>query len=259
MPLNRAALHGVVLALIAFVAAPSPASSAEAVAPAALADLLAAAPGRSEEDKARDAQRRPADVLAFLGLEPGMSAMDVWAAGGWYTEVLSIAVGPEGKVLAQNPPAVLKFRDGANDKALTARLAGGRLANVTRLDAPTDTLGLAPASLDFAMTALNFHDVYNGQGEEAAKAFASSVYAVLKPGGIFGVVDHVGLPDGDNKRLHRIDPAIAKSAIESAGFHLEETSDVLAHPEDDHTLNVFDPKVRGNTDRFVLRFRKPGA
>ena len=114
---------------IAFLVALAFVNAAIAAEPAPdLAAQLAAAPGRSDEDKARDAQRKPAQVLAFLGLKPGDTALDVWAAGGWYTEVLSIAVGPTGHVYSQNPPMVLQFRDGAYDKALAERLAGERRA-----------------------------------------------------------------------------------------------------------------------------------
>jgi len=100
-------------------------------------------PSRPEADRARDAGRKPAEVITFLGFEEGMRVMDVIAAGGYYTEVLSIAVGEDGTVYAQNPPAVLQFRDGANDKALTERLANDRLANVIRLDADFGELNLA--------------------------------------------------------------------------------------------------------------------
>lgn len=222
-----------------------------------LAAQLAAAPGRSDADKARDAQRKPAQVLAFLGLKPGDTALDVWAAGGWYTEVLSIAVGPTGHVYSQNPPSVLAFGDGRNDKALAERLADGRLANVERVNEALTDEPLPADSVDFAITAMNFHDVYNGEGEEAGKAFMKEVYLVLKPGGVFGVIDHVGNAGADNAKLHRIEPEKAKQAALAAGFVIEAESDLLAHPEDDHTKRVFDPAVRGKTDRFLLKLRKP--
>ena len=110
-------------------------------ASADLAEELAAS-GRSDEDKARDAARRPAEVLAFLGVEPGMTVMDLLASGGWYTEVLSVAVGSEGTVYAQNPPMLLGRNDGAYDKAITARLAGSRLPNVIRLDHEVNNTGI---------------------------------------------------------------------------------------------------------------------
>jgi len=212
---------------------------------------------RSDEDKARDVHRRPAEVLEFLGLQPGDTGVDIWAAGGWYTEVLSNAVGDDGHVYSQNPPRVLQFRDGVHDKTLTARLADGRLGNVERIDMVLAESPIAENSIDLAMTALNFHDVYNKDGEEAAEAFMASVYAVLKPGGIFAVIDHVGNAGVDNSSTHRLDPALAKAAAVSTGFIVEAESDVLSHPDDDHTKMVFDSTIRGETDRFILKLRKP--
>lgn len=222
-----------------------------------LADELTNAPGRSDEDKARDAQRKPDQVLTFLGLRAGDTVLDIWSSGGWYTEVLSIAVGPEGTVYSQNSPAVLNFREGYYDKLLTARLADGRLANVERVDSTVAGMDVTPGSIDVAFTALNFHDVYNRQGEEEAAEFLGSVFDLLKPGGTLGLIDHVGDPGADNTSLHRIEPALVDAVAEQAGFIIEAKSDLLAHPEDDHTRGVFDPTLRGDTDRFILRLRKP--
>ena len=222
-----------------------------------LAGELANAPGRSDEDKARDVQRRPGQVLTFLGLRSGDTTLDIWAASGWYSEVLSIAVGPEGKVYCQNAPSVLQFRDGAYDKALTARLSNTRLPNVTRLDEELVNTSISPSSVDFAITALNFHDVYNRNGADAAAKLLESVFGVLMPGGTFGLIDHVGSTGADNTALHRIDSSLVRTAATNAGFIIEAESDLLAHPEDDHSKGVFDPSVRGNTDRFILRLRKP--
>lgn len=212
---------------------------------------------RSEEDQARDAQRKPTEVLEFLGLQSGDVVLDVWAASGWYTEVLSVAVGPDGHVISQNPPQVLQFRDGQNDKALTARLADGRLANVERLDGALVDSSIEAGSVDFVMTALNFHDMYNKQGSDSALAILKTIHAALKSGGVLGLVDHVGSADADNNSIHRIDPALARKAAFDAGFVLEAESDLLANAEDDHSKMVFDPSLRGNTDRFILRLRKP--
>ena len=220
---------------------------------------IANASERSEEDKARDVHRKPAEVLEFLGLQAGDTVVDVWAAGGWYTEVLSNAVGDDGHVYSQNPPAVLQFRDGVHDRTLTARLADGRLGNVERINVALADSSIVNDSVDLAITALNFHDVYNKNGEEAAVAFMASVYAVLRPGGTFAVIDHVGNACADNTSVHRIDPELAKVAAISAGFVVEAEGDVLSHPEDDHTKKVFDPTIRGETDRFILKLRKPGA
>lgn len=215
--------------------------------------------GRSDADKARDADRKPAQVIAFLGIEPGMTVIDLIAAGGWYTEVLAEAVGPTGKVYAQNTAFTLQFREGANDKAMTARLADGRLPNVERLDREIAELGLAPGSVDAAITALNFHDIHNGGGPAAASAFLAAVFSLLEPGGVFGIIDHVGVTGLDNEKLHRIEPKTVEDLARAAGFVLEGRSKLLANPADDHTRNVFDEGLRGRTDRFLFKLRKPKA
>jgi predicted methyltransferase len=227
-----------------------------AAAGGSLAEALAS-PDRPGDDQARDPGRKPAEVIEFLGIGPGMTAIDLIAAGGYYTEVLSAAVGPAGKVYAQNGEYVLKLRDGANDKAISARLAGGRLANVERLDREMSDLGLAPASVDAAVTALNFHDIYNARGEQAAGDFLAAAYRLLKPGGVLGLIDHAGNPDEDNKELHRIEEARVEAAVKAAGFLIEASSDLLRNPDDDRSQGVFAAGLRGNTDRFLMRLRKP--
>jgi len=222
-----------------------------------LSVALSESAGRSAEDKERDAGRKPAEVLSFIGVKPGDTVLDVIAASGWYTEVLSLAVGEKGRVYAQNPKAVLKLRDGANDKALTARLAENRLANVTRLDEDLDALTVPENSIDVAVTALNFHDIYNGLGEEAAQGFLKTIMATLKPGGVFAIVDHVGIADADNQNLHRIEPDLVTAAAKQAGFIVEGQSDILSVDTDDHSKNVFEEDVRGQTDRFLITLKKP--
>jgi predicted methyltransferase len=238
-------------------AMPEPADET-AQAPADLRDLLASN-SRYEGDVARDAGRKPAAVLDFLGIERGDAVIDLMAASGWYTEVLSIAVGPEGRVVAQNPEWLLAFRDRANDTALNARLADGRLPNVSRLDIEYADLGPTNGSFDAAISALNFHDAYNRASPEGGAEFLSAVYSVLKPGGVLGLIDHAGNPDGDNQALHRIDKEVAVELATAAGFVLEGDSDLLANPDDDHTQGVFSEGLRGNTDRFLLKLRKPAG
>lgn len=216
-------------------------------------------PSRSAEDKARDAGRKPAEVLTFLGIGDGMAVIDVIAAGGWYTEVLARAVGPDGRVVAQNPPRVLQYRDGANEKAISARLADNRLPNVTRLDKELGELGPEDGQFDAALTALNFHDIYNNYGQEHAVAALRAVSSVLKPGGVFGIIDHVGVADADNASLHRIEKSRTIEAANAAGFIVEDESELLANETDDHSQMVFAEGIRGNTDRFLLKLRKPGA
>ena len=213
-------------------------------------------PGRSASDQARDAGRAPAAVMTFLGVADGMTVMDLIAAGGYYSEVLAIAVGPTGRVYAQNPAQVLRFRDGANDKAMKARLVGNRLPNVVRWDREITNIGLPPESLDVALTALNFHDVYHGTADKAAQ-FLGVVFSLLKPGGVLGVIDHVGNVGADNAALHRVVPADIERAARAAGFVISARSELLANTTDNHTSNVFAPEVRGQTDRVLYRFSRP--
>lgn len=233
---------------------PAPAEIEE---PAADLRALLASENRPAADRARDAGRRPADVAQFLGIEEGMRVMDVIAAGGYYTEVLSLAVGDSGMVVAQNPPSILAFRDGRNEKAISARLADNRLPNVTRLDKDFAELTTEDGPFDAAITALNFHDVYNRNGPEAATGLLRAVASVLKPGGVFGIIDHVGEAGMDNATLHRIEISKVLESIDAAGLAVDSDSDLLRNETDDHTLSIFDEAVRGKTDRFLLKVRKP--
>ena len=219
--------------------------------------LSEALEARSEEDRGRDAARQPADVLVSTGIARGMTVMDLVSTGGWYTEVLSIAVGDEGVVYAQNRPAFLEFRDGFYQKALSARLADGRLANVQRIDADVAEAGLEPGSLDAAFTALNLHDVYFMGSEDDAVQFLSTVKNLLKPGGFIVVIDHHGAEGADNASLHRMTEAQARTVIEAAGLDIVAAPETLRRPDDDLTLFVFDANIRGKTDRFVLVAAKP--
>jgi predicted methyltransferase len=211
---------------------------------------------RPQADKDRDADRKPAQLMTFFGVEPGMTALDVIAAGGYMSDVLAVAVGPKGKVYIQNPPMVLQSRGGANEKALTERAANNRLPNAVRVDSDFPAASIPPGSVDVAITAMNLHDIYN-RDAAAAGAFAKNVYDTLKPGGVFGVVDHVGVVGGDNAKLHRMPKQAAIDVLKSAGFTVEEESNVLANSADDHTKGVFDASLRGKTDQFVLKMRKP--
>ncbi len=218
---------------------------------------LLASEDRAESDRARDAGRRPADVVEFLGIEQGMHVLDVIAAGGYYTEVLSLAVGDDGHVVAHNPPAVLQMRDGVNEKAISARLAENRLPNVTRLNKDFAELKPEDGPFDAALTALNFHDLYNGQGPEATISVLQTISGLLKPGAVFGIIDHVGEAGADNAELHRIEISKVLETIKAAGLVVESDSDLLRSETDDHSLRVFDDAVRGKTDRFLLRIRTP--
>jgi len=241
-------------------AATSPAEKTPAPTPAAwtaaeLAAALAAA-DRSDADISRDAARKPAEVLAFAEVAPGMTMMDVMAASGWYTEVMAVAVGPDGTVYAENPRWLLEAMNGAPDKALTKRLEGGRLPNVERKDAGLEE-GTVPAdSVDVALTALNFHDTVDRSGEEAGVQQLKQIYAALKPGGVLILIDHSGSADNDNKKLHRIEESAVQALVAQTDFVMEEEGGMLRNPDDDLSAMVFGKDIRGNTDRFVWKLRK---
>jgi predicted methyltransferase len=212
-----------------------------------------AAPERSADNKARDAVRKPIETVQFLGIETGDTVIDLIAVGGWFTEVLSAAVGPSGKVIAQNPQFFTQ-RPGFAD---TEKALHDRLGNVQAVHGELADAGLA-GQADAAITALNLHDIYNGQGgEAAAAALLQSVYNALQPGGVLGVIDHVGIAGQDNASFHRMQLQQAKDVLTKAGFTLEAESNILANPADDHTKGVRDPSVARQTDQFLIRARKP--
>ncbi len=213
-------------------------------------------PERPESDRQRDADRRPAEVLAFFGIEPGMKVGDLMAGTGYYSEILSRAVGPTGAVYAQNNKFVVER---FVDKPLTERLARPGFDNITRLDRELESPGL-PAGLDAAIMIRFYHDMYWQKSDR--KAFIKAVFDALKPGGIFGIVDHHA-PEGTGADhvldLHRVDAELVKKEILAAGFVLDDESDLLANPDDTRDWNIFADEAarRDKTDRFVIRFRKP--
>jgi predicted methyltransferase len=218
-------------------------SNAFAVAPDFMEKLTAES--RPLEDRARDGARRPYQVMQLLGVEAGMTVIDVGAGGGWYTRVLSAAVGPSGKVIAQFGPRALERNNGQVQKDLAAGLGN--------VDASFDSLAdLDPGSMDVAVTALNMH---HGNADRNIP-YLREVFDVLKPGGVAAIIDHIGLPEIDNSQLHRMLIADAKQWIEAAGFEIVEESDILRTTGDDHTLPVTDPILGRNSDRFLFVVRK---
>jgi predicted methyltransferase len=221
-----------------------------------------AAPGRSPEDHAQDAWRKPAESLAFFGVRPGMVALDLYSGAGYYTELLAAVVGPTGQVVAHNNQAYL---DGVADE-LTRRFADPqRLANVERLAAENNAIELEPGRFDFVLLSAVYHDVYfvneaNNWPKIDGPKLLAELFAAMKPGATLGVIDHAAAPSSPAETggtLHRIDPDLVKRDFAAAGFVLEAESDVLRNPADDLAKGVFDPAVRGRTDRFMLRFRRP--
>lgn len=212
-------------------------------------DAAMDAADRPAEDKARDANRKPRQVLEFVGIGAGMTVLDLNASTGWYTEVLSAAVGADGQVIAHNSPQ----RRDRTESAMTAK--ADRLGNITPIFADIGSLGL-DSEVDAALTALNLHDMFN-RGQEVGHAYLSGAFKALKPGGVFCVIDHEGSAGQDNGALHRIEATVAQEALEAVGFVVESVSDILHNPADDHTLHMRDESLGRNTDRFLIRARKP--
>ena len=234
-----------------------------AAARAVPADVAAAvsAPGRPADAVALDAGRRPAEVLRFMGLRRGDRALDLFTGTGYFAEIMGRAVGPTGSVLAWEPANFLNDRSRAGLAALRTRTP-----NVSLIVTPANALALPERAFDFVMINLNYHDTY-WQSERYhfprmdPDGFLRTVFQSLKPGGTMAVIDHVANPGGDTRAvvdaLHRIDPATIRADFERAGFVFAGESDLLRNPADDHSKLVFDPSVRGHTDRIVYRFRRP--
>lgn len=226
-------------------------------------DASIASPDRPATDREQDQRRRASDVLEFSGIEPRMTVLDAFSAGGYYTELLARVVGPEGQVIAYNNPPYARFAA----KGIAERYAGDRLPNVRQVTSTIDDLELEPASLDAAIFIMSYHDLYWRPADGSwpptdPVQLLGKLHAALKPGGVIVVQDHVARPGGDTAavvdQLHRIDPAVVKADFAKAGFTLDGESGVLAHPGDAHTIMVFDEAIRGKTDQFLFRFRKTG-
>lgn len=209
---------------------------------------------RPEADKARDADRKPAEMLAFAQVRPGMKVVEIAPGGGYFTRLLSLAVGNAGKIYAVSSRPVPWL------EAWTAAHP-----NVT-LQAGAAPDPLAPEPVDLVWTTQNYHDFKNrpadASGKDGAGVYNAAAFAALKPGGVYLVGDHEGAPGSGTTQtntLHRIESAAVIREVEAAGFKLEARSDILKHPADDRTGKVFDSGIRGKTDQFVLRFRKPRA
>ena len=239
-------------------------TAAPLVAKQSKPDIAAAvaAPGRPADDIKLDEGRKPVEVLTFMGLKTGDQVADIMAGEGYYTEIMARAVGPNGRVTAFNPK---QFAEGDAKTAAAWTALTGRAANVAYTIYPFEAFAAPANAYDFVMIHLDYHDLYwesekfNVPKTDPA-GFVATLYKSVKPGGTVAIIDHVGVP-GDTRatvdKLHRIDPAVVKADFLKAGFVLDGESDLLRNTTDDHTKLVFDPAVRGKTDRFAFRFRKP--
>lgn len=227
-------------------------ASLSAVSVAELApgfDAALSSDARPADEKVRDAARKPGEVLNFVGIDAGMTVLEIFAGAGWYTEILSAAVGADGQVIAQNAP---RFEERVGEASLAR---AERLGNVDVQFADISALGLSN-EVDAAFTALNLHDNAN-RSDEAGMAFLTGIYDALAPGGVLGFVDHVGIDGQDNAELHRIEKARAREMLTRAGFEIEAESDMLMNAADDHTLSIRDESLGRATDRMLFRVRKP--
>lgn len=241
----RTSVRTAMLTLTALGAFAATAASGGMDLSAVLAD-----PTRPEADRARDADRKPAEVIAFSGVKKGSTIAELAPGGGYFTRILSGGVGPKGHVYAMvgRPSPVLE------DYARTH-------ANLTVVPIQPGEVKV-PAPVDVVWTTLNYHDFKNNKvGESDVAALTNTAaFKALKPGGIYFIVDHQAAPGAGTSvtaTLHRIESAAVKKEVEAAGFKLDAESPLLAHTADDHSLKVQETGIRGKTDQFVLRFRKP--
>jgi len=244
-------------ATLALFAAPFAAHAAPPAITAAIADT-----GRPAADLAKDASRKPAEVIEFARIKPGETVMDIWPGSGYWTRLFSDVVGPTGKVYSYIPAEIADFKGDPVGviKKLATEPGRGNVVEVS------DPLASPPPPqfegvLDVAFTFENYHDTYDPfmKGADVA-GFNRAVFKLLKHGGYYVVIDHAA-PAGsglsETNHNHRIDPATARAEIEKAGFVFDGESKVLANPDDPRTALVFDPSIKGKTDRFAYRFRKP--
>jgi predicted methyltransferase len=212
-----------------------------------------------QADKADDARRKVAAVMEFAQMKPGQTVLELVPGSGYWTRVFSAIVGPSGHVYTVWPNEMAKFsaKSFANWQTLVAT---PHYANVSLLQQPAASL-TAPAAVDLVFTSQNYHDYHDPfMGPVDIAAFDQQVFASLKPGGLFVVIDHVapaGSGIADTNTLHRIDPAQVKKEVQAAGFVFDGESAALRNPADPHTAKVFDKSIRGHTDQFIYRFRKP--
>jgi predicted methyltransferase len=239
-------------------------AAASVLAVGAVAAVLPPAIAAAVADKGRDAdreadtRRHPGEVIAFAGVKPGDKVVDLIPGSGYFTKIFSKLVGPGGHVYMIWPDEYAK--EAQPDPVKNAELAKTGYPNTSVIQQPGAAFA-TPEPVDLVFTVQNYHDYPDKfMGKIDPMVLNRAVYKALKPGGTFLVVDHAaeagsGMRDTDT--LHRIDPAIVKKQVTDAGFVFEGESDVLKNPADDHKKLVFDKAIRGHTDQFIYKFRKP--
>lgn len=249
-------LISLILPLILVLTLNAPASSplwaAESTTQAERIAAQLKAAGRDQYDAIKDPGRKPSATMAFAGVKAGMTVLDLIAGGGYNTEILAAAVGPQGLVYAQNSHLIPKLIGGEMHDAMLARLTGERLPNVRYLIVDAEDMPFED-HIDLAFWGLNMHDLYHRDGAAAVQDFLKHVRRALKPQGILIVTEQVGIDGQDNAELHRLQTPIVLDMLEQAGFTVAAVSDLLANPDDDHTRSVFADGLRYYTDRVLIR------
>jgi len=231
------------------------ANSIPPYATAAVADKA-----RPAEDTARDADRKPAEMIAFAGIKPGSVVVDLVPGKGYFTRIFAKAVGPKGHVYAYFPTEIDSMLKGKAPSVTAVTNDAKEYPNVSLIHAPLARF-LVPQAADVVWTSQNYHDFHDSFFGPADLAVVNkAIYDALKPGGTYVVLDHAAEPGSglrDTETLHRIDSAAVKKEVMAAGFQFVGEDDVLRNPADPHTKNVFDASIRGKTDQFIFKFRKP--
>ena len=211
------------------------------------------------DDAANDTRRQITAVMVFAQVKPGEKVLELIPGTGYWTRVFSGIVGPKGHVYTVWPKETMKFA-AKTFPEWQKLVATPHYANVSLLVQPAAHLSV-PEPVNLVFTSQNYHDYHDPfMGPVNMLSFDKQVFAALKPGGLFVIIDHVapaGSGTSDTNTLHRIDPAVVKKEVEAAGFVFDGESDALRNPADPHDIKVFDPSIRGHTDQFIYRFRKP--
>jgi predicted methyltransferase len=251
----------VTLAVAGILAANLAALPALAQKPTPAITAAVADKGRPEADTKRDADRKPAEIVAFAGVKPGQSVEELFPGGGYYTRILSKTVGTKGKMFLVTPDQMKdRGRPGQPTSGQTSDALAKEVGNATVVWQPAEN-PLTPEKVDVAWSTDNYHDYRNpGFGGVDMAKFNKAVFDSLKPGGVYIIEDYeaaAGAGATATNSLHRIESATVKKEVEAAGFKFDSQSDVLKNPMDDHTKAIFDPTIRGHADQYVLKFVKP--
>jgi predicted methyltransferase len=253
----RVFLAALLLSALAPAAMSAPAAATPDFIAAAIAD-----PNRPAADTERDVDRKPAETLEFAGIRQGSKIAELLPGGGYFTRIFSKAVGSDGHVYALVPAPPPDAPAGTPDFAarVKALAADPNYSNVSVITEPFSQLK-TPLPVDLVWTSQNYHDLHNFRGLDVA-VFNQLVFEALKPGGTYLILDHAaaaGSGTAATATLHRIDPETVKKEVQAAGFVFVGSSNLLHRSTDPLTAKVFDPSIRGKTDQFILKFRKPGA